>query len=212
LINSLSLLAMLSHLLLTTGLLGTLLPLSSPAQTAPTSARFYVGIGANLLSDLPFKDRGIVPSSFGPSLTAGLPFTPRWALQVGFSYHGKRETITNPNSTVEATIRTKYFLVPALLRYTVTEPANPVQFDILGGATLVHAKGQTTFSPPSYDESKLSDTRFNLTLGPAVRAAISNHLEFTTSSLVSMVVGENYYNFSDRLFLNTSLGLNYKFG
>jgi len=45
-----------------------------------------------------------------------------------------------------------------------------------------------------------------------VRAAISNHLELTASSLVSMVVGENYYRFSDRLFLNTSLGLNYKFG
>ncbi|RZK20632.1 MAG: porin family protein [Hymenobacter sp.] len=203
---------MLSHILLTTGLLGTLLPLSSPAQTVPASSRFYVGIGANLLSNLPFKDRGIVPSSFGPSLTVGLPFKPRWALQVGFSYHGKSETIDNPNSTVEATVRTKYFLVPALLRYTVTEPTNPVQFDILGGATLVHAKGRTTYSLPFYDEPTISDTRFNLTLGPAVRAAISNHLEFTASSLVSVVVGKTYYNFSDRLFLNTSLGLNYKFG
>lgn len=202
---------MLSHLLLTTGLLGTLLPLSSSAQVAPASSRFYVGVGGNLLSNLPFKDRGIVPSSFGPALTVGLPFTPRWALQVGFSYHGKRETIDNPNSAVEATVRTKYFLVPALLRYTVTEPTNPVQFDILGGATLVHAKGQTTFSPPSYDESTLSDTRFNLTLGPAVRAAISSHLDLTVNGLVSMRVGE-VYTFSDRFFLNTSLGLNYKFG
>jgi len=202
---------MLSHLLLTTGLLGTLLPLSSSAQVAPALSRFYVGVGGNLLSTLPFKDRGIVPSSFGPSLTLGLPFTPRWALQVGFSYHGKRETIANPNSVVEAIIRTKYFLVPALLRYTVTEPANPVQFDILGGATLVHAKAQTTFFPPSYYESNLSDTRFNLTLGPAVRAAISSHLDLTVNGLVSMRVDE-VYTFSDRFFLNTSLGLNYKFG
>jgi hypothetical protein len=203
---------MTSPLLLTTGLLGTLLPFSSPAQTAPASSRFYLGVGANLLSNLPYKDRGIVPSSFGPSLTVGLPFTPRWALQVGFSYHGKRETITNSNPAVKATVRTNYFLVPALLRYTVTESTRPVQFDILTGATLVHATGRTTFSPPAYAESTLSDTRFNLTLGPAVRAAISNHLEFTAAGLVSMVVGENYYNFSDRLFLNTSLGLNYKFG
>lgn len=151
-------------------------------------------------------------TTWDPSLTVGLPFTPRWALQVGFSYHGKRETIDNPNSTVEATVRTKYFLVPALLRYTVTAPTNPVQFDVLGGATLVHAKGRTTYSPPFYDEPTISDTRFNLTLGPAVRAAISNQLEFTASSLVSVVVGKTYYNFSDRLFLNTSLGLNYKFG
>jgi len=203
---------MLSHLLLTTGLLGTLLPLSSYAQTAPPSSRFYVGVGANLLSNLPFKDQGIVPRSLGPSLTAGLLFTPRWALQVGFSYHGKQETIANPNPVGDVTVRTKYFLVPALLRYTVTAPATPVQFDILGGATLVHATGRTSFSSSLYDESSTSDTRFNLTLGPAVRAAISNHLELTASSLVSMVVGENYYRFSDRLFLNTSLGLNYKFG
>jgi hypothetical protein len=202
---------MLPHLLLTTGVLGTLLPLASSAQVAPASSRFYVGVGANLLSNLPFKERGIVPSSFGPSLTVGLPFTPRWALQVGFSYHGKRETIANPNSAVEATIRTKYLLVPALFRYTVTEPANPVQFDILGGATLVHAKGRTTFSPPSNNESNLSDTRFNLTIGPAVRAAISSHLDLTVNGLVSMRVDE-VYNFSDRFFLNTSLGLNYKFG
>jgi hypothetical protein len=201
-------------LVVAAGFVGTLLPWASPAQTAPTLPRFYVGVGANRLSNLPFQDRGVVPSSFGPSLTVGLPFTPRWALQVGFSYHGKRETIANPNSPVEATVRTHYFLVPALLRYTVTELANPVQFDLLGGATLVHAKGRTTLSPspPSYEESTLSDTRFNLTLGPAVRATISNHLEFTASSLVSMVVGRTYYNFSDRLFLNTSLGLNYKFG
>ncbi|MFD1874480.1 outer membrane beta-barrel protein [Hymenobacter bucti] len=202
---------MLPHLLLTTGVLGTLLPLASSAQVAPASSRFYVGVGANLLSNLPFLDRGIVPSSFGPSLMVGLPFTPRWALQVGFSYHGKREMIANPNSAVEATVRTKYFLVPALLRYTVTEPANPVQFDLLGGATLVHAKGRTTFSPPSNNESTLSDTRFNLTLGPAVRAAISSHLDLTVNGLVSMRVDE-VYNFSDRFFLNTSLGLNYKFG
>jgi hypothetical protein len=202
---------MLSLLLLTTGLLGTLLPLSSSAQTAPASSRFYVGVGGNLLSNLPFKDRGIVPRSFGPSLTVGLPFTPRWALQVGFSYHGQRETIANPNSVVEATVRTKYFLVPALLRYTVTAPANPVQFDILGGATLVHAKARTTFSPPSSYESNLSDTRFDLTLGPAVRAAISSHLDLTVNGLVSMRV-DKVYNFSDRFFLNTSLGLNYKFG
>lgn len=164
-----------------------------------------------MLSNLPFKDRGIVPRSFGPSLTVGLHFTPRWALQIGFSYHGKRETIANPNSVVEATLRTKYFLVPALLRYTVTASANPVQFDILGGTTLVHAKARTTFSPPSSYESNLSDTRFDLTLGPAVRAAISSHLDLTVNGLVSMRV-DKVYNFSDRLFLNTSLGLNYKFG
>jgi hypothetical protein len=206
---------MLSHLLLTTGLLGTLLPLTSAAQTAPVSSRFYVGIGANLLSNLPFKGQGIVPRSLGPSLTAGLLFSPRLALQTGLSYHGNKETYDDlfASPGVVATVRTNYFLVPALLRYTVTAPASPVHFDVLGGATLVHATSRTTFSvsSPLYDESSISDTRFNLTLGPAVRAAISPNLELTATGVVSMVVGENYYNFSDRLFLNTSLGLNYKF-
>jgi hypothetical protein len=198
---------MLAPLLLITGLLGTLLPLASPAQTAPAAPRFYVGVGANLLSNVPFNDRRIVPvvpRLFGPSLTAGWHFTPRWALQVGFSYHGKN----TPNPAGGSTLEAKYFVVPALLRYTVTAPATPVQVDVLAGATLVHLKDWETYSAPS----SYTATRVNLTVGPAVRVALSSHLEVTAASLVSMIVGQNYYTFSNRLFLNTSLGLNYKFG
>jgi hypothetical protein len=194
-------------ILLITGLLGTLLPLSSPAQTAPTAPRFYVGVGANLLSNVPFNDRKlvpVVPRLFGPSLTAGVHFTPRWALQVGFSYHGKN----TPDPAGGPTLEAKYFVVPALLRYTVTAPATPVQVDMLAGATLVHLKDWNTYSAPS----SYSATRVNLTVGPAVRVALSSHMEVTAAGLISMIVGKNYYTFSDRLFLNTSLGLNYKFG
>jgi hypothetical protein len=198
---------MLAPLLLITGLLGTLLPLASPAQTAPAAPRFYVGVGANLLSNVPFNDRRIVPvvpRLFGPSLTAGWHFTPRWALQVGFSYHGKN----TPNPAGGSTLEAKYFVVPALLRYTVTAPATPVQVDVLAGATLVHLKDWETYSAPS----SYTATRVNLTVGPAVRVALSSHLEVTAAGLVSTIVGQNYYTFSNRLFLNTSLGLNYKFG
>jgi hypothetical protein len=198
---------MLAPILLITGLLGTLLPLSSPAQTAPTAPRFYVGVGANLLSNVPFNDRKlvpVVPRLFGPSLTAGVHFTPRWALQVGFSYHGKN----TPDPAGGPTLEAKYFVVPALLRYTVTAPATPVQVDVLAGATLVHLKDWNTYSAPS----SYSATRVNLTVGPAARVALSSHMEVTAAGLISMIVGKNYYTFSDRLFLNTSLGLNYKFG
>jgi hypothetical protein len=198
---------MLAPLLLITGLLGTLLPLASPAQTAPAAPRFYVGVGANLLSNVPFNDRRIVPvvpRLFGPSLTAGWHSTPRWALQVGFSYHGKN----TPNPAGGSTLEAKYFVVPALLRYTVTAPATPVQVDVLAGATLVHLKDWETYSAPS----SYTATRVNLTVGPAVRVALSSHLEVTAAGLVSMIVGQNYYTFSNRLFLNTSLGLNYKCG
>jgi hypothetical protein len=203
---------MLAPILLITGLLGTLLPLASPAQTAPTSPRFYVGVGANLLSTVPFIDPAllpVVPRIFGTSLTAGWHFTPRWALQVGFSYHGKNTPDpANPNPASGPTLDAKYFLVHALLRYTVAAPATPVQFDVLAGATLVHLKDWDTYSAPS----SYTATRVNLTVGPAVRAALSSHWEVTAASLVSMLVGKKYYTFSDRLFLNTSLGLNYKFG
>jgi hypothetical protein len=194
-------------LLLITGLLGTLLPLASPAQTAPASPRFYVGVGANLLANVPFNDRKLVPlvpRIFGTSLTAGWLFTPRWALQVGFSYHGKN----TPNPAGGPALEARYFLVPALLRYTVTAPATPVQFDVLAGTTLVHLKDWETYSAPSSH----TYNRVNLTVGPAVRAALSAHWELTAAGLVSMIVRKDYYTFSDRLFLNTSLGLNYKFG
>jgi hypothetical protein len=203
---------MLAPILLITGLLGTLLPLASPAQPAPASPRFYVGVGANLLSNVPFNDHALVPlvpRIFGTSLTAGWHFTPRWALQVGFSYHGKSTpNPANPNPASGPTLDANYFLVPALLRYTVTAPATLVQFDVLAGATLVHLKDWRTYSAPSSH----TDNRFNLTVGPAVRVALSSHLEVTAAGLVSMIVRKDYYNFSDRLFLNTSLGLNYKFG
>ena len=192
------------------------LPLASHAQTTPPAARFYVGVGANMLSNVPFKDQGIVPRIIGPALTAGLQLTPRLAVQAGLSYHWKTETydylFAGPG--IATNVSTKYFIVPALLRYTVTAPATPVHFDVLGGATLVHARGHVTYSgsTPFSGDPTSSDTRFNLTLGPALRAAIAPHLELTASSLVSMVVGEDYYRFSDRLFLNTSLGVNYTFG
>jgi hypothetical protein len=105
-------------------------------------------------------------------------------------------------------LEARYFLVPALLRYTVTAPATPVQFDVLAGTTLVHLKDWETYSAPSSH----TYNRVNLTVGPAVRAALSAHWELTAAGLVSMIVRKDYYTFSDRLFLNTSLGLNYKFG
>lgn len=208
-----------SPILLTTGLLVTLLPLSSAAQTTPTPPRFYVGIGANMLSNVPFKDRGVVPRLIGPALTASRQFTSRLAGQVGLSYHWDKDSyeytpIDTPPFT--ATERVRFVLVPVLLRYTLTKPTENFHVDVLGGTTLVHVAGQLTFEnsgplDPALRASRTSDTRLNLTLGPAVRATISSHLDLTVNGLVSMRVGR-MYTFSDRLFLNTSLGLNYKFG
>jgi hypothetical protein len=211
--------------LLIPSLLINLLALSSHAQTAPSLSRFYLGVSGNQLSNAPFNGDGIVPRIIGPALTVGMQLTPRLAVQTGLSYHWKKESryyqsISTPGgiSSVTTTQRTKYFIIPALLRYMVTAPAGRAHFDVVGGATLLHATGHVTYDvsggaiDPALRESSISDTRFNLTLGPAVRAAISPRLELSVSSLMSMVVGDNYYRFSDRLFLNTSIGLNYTFG
>jgi hypothetical protein len=211
---------MLLRTLLSASLLGGILPLASQAQITPDASRFYVGVRANMLSNVPFKDRGLVPQLVGPALTAGMQFTPRLAGQVGLSYHWGKETrdLLYRFGNITVTSRSKYFSIPVLLRYTVTEPAQRFHFDILGGATLLHTTGSTSYTnstgvlDPGFRDNSGSNTNFCLTLGPAVRAAISSHLELTASSAVSAVVGDNYYKFSDRLFLNTSLGVNYTFG
>ncbi len=178
-----------------------------------------------MLSNVPFKDQGTVPRLIGPSLTAGMQFTPRLAGQIGLSYHWKTDVYSyqvvdqTGYSIRTTTYRSKYFIVPVLLRYTVTAPAERFHFDVLGGATIVHARGSSlvdyyssTGTNMTPTETSSSDTRFNVTLGPAVRAAVSSRLEITAAGLVSAIVGDSYYRFSDRLFLNTSLGINYTFG
>jgi hypothetical protein len=217
---------MLLRPLLTLSLLSGLLPLVNHAQTTSDSPRFYVGLSGNQLSNIPFNENGITPRLIGPALMAGLQLTPRLAVQTGLSYHWQKDTyatyqfIPTPGNanTITATTRSKYFLVPALLRYTATALVARAHFDMVGGATLVHATGSLTYEgnggtiDPALRNRSFSDTRFNLTLGPAVRAALSSRLELTAAGLVSMVVGEDYYRFSDRFFLNTSIGVNYTFG
>lgn len=205
---------MLSQTLLTACLLVSLFPLVGSAQTTSVAPGFYVGLGVNQLSDIPFND-GIVPRLIGPSLTAGMQLTPRLAVQTGLSYHWGQDSpkiyqfIDSPS-----TIHSGYFIMPALLRFTTTAPAARAHFDIIGGATLVHVRSRITYdyNGSTSKELRNSNTRFNMTLGPAMRVTLSPCLELTAASLVSAVVGENYYHFSDRLFLNTSLGLNYAFG
>ena len=211
--------------LLTASLLGSLLPLACKAQNTLDAPRFYVGIGANMLSKVPFTNQGTATRLIGPAVMAGWQFTPRLAGQIGLSYHWKKDaysyqTVDQTGYSISTyTYRSNYFTVPVLLRYTVTNPAERFHFDILGGATITHARGSSlveyyssTGTNLTPKESSYSDTQFNLTLGPAVRYALLPYLELTATGLVSAVMGENYYRFSDRLFLNTAVGVNYTFG
>jgi len=216
---------MYSRTLFTASLLAGILPLASYAQTAP---RFYVGAGANLLTNIPFHS-GIMPRLLGPALTAGWQFTPHLALQTGIAYQWKNDSYTldylyptQSGTLLPATYssehHTKYFTVPLLLRYTFAPSDQRLHFDLLGGVTLVRATLHSAYAngdsiailfPERYSSA---DTRANLTLGPAVRYAVSPHVELTANGLVSAVLGENYYRFSDRLFLNVLVGAHYTFG
>lgn len=202
------------------------LPLLSTAQTTASAPRFYVGAGANLLTDVPFNTTG-APTLLGPSLTAGLQLAPRLALQVSAAYHWQQKSYTSSvynygTGTVgggTSTYYYKYLTVPVLLRYTLTEPAARFHVDAMGGITVLYghfnftstdpASSSTYYYPNNYSSSS---TRANATLGPAIRYTLSPSIELTANGLVSAIVGDTYYRFSDRLFLNALVGVHYTFG
>jgi hypothetical protein len=202
-------------------LLAASLPLVGHAQT--TSSRFYVGAGANILSDVPFNSAGVSHLA-GPSLTAGLQLTPHVALQAGVSYQWQKETYSEiayysaPGNvtTYMSEHRYKYFFIPVLLRYTFTPSAARFHLDALGGVTLLVTTQRDSYetSPatiPQPNVYKSSSFDASLTLGPAIRYSLSPQVELTASSAASMIL-QNYGRFSNRLFLNTAIGVNYAFG
>lgn len=208
--------------LVTAGLLAGILPLASPAQTAP---RFYVGAGANLLTNVPFLSGGIAPRLYGPALTAGLELTPHLALQAGVAYFWQNDNLSliynDPNQLTpvveQIDYHTKYFTIPVLLRYTFAPAAERLHVDALAGVTLAHSSyrnssSSTSLSYPYSYEYTGSTTRANVTLGPAVRYTLVPNVELTANALVSATVGDTYYRFSDRLFLNVLVGVQYSFG
>jgi hypothetical protein len=204
-------------------LAAALLPIVSHAQTI--APHFYVGVGANLLSSTPFNSAA--SRLLGPALTAGIQLNPHVALQVGASYQWQKESIselyvaTAPGGPTTIITNTreyhyKYLLVPVLLRYTFAPAAERFHVDALGGVTLLYSASRGTYDSTPYTapptEYKSAIYRASLTLGPAIRYAVASQLELTASSLVSATVGDSYYRFSDRFFLNTSVGINYTFG
>jgi hypothetical protein len=211
-------------LLLLTSLAG--LPLLSVAQTEPASPHFYVGLGANLLTKVPASS-AVVPRLVGPAATGGLHLGPRLALQASLSYHWKNESASYPaynygGGTIGGDSYSnsyKYFIVPVLLRYTFTPPAQRFHFDGFVGLTVLHSAFHYESTTTSYTgtpystEHSSGQTRAAIALGPAVRYAIGPAVDLTASALVNTVLGDNYSrNFSNRLFLNVLVGAQYSFG
>jgi hypothetical protein len=202
------------------------LPLASFAQTATTSPQFYVGVGANLLTDVP-GNSAAVPKLLGPSLTAGLQLAPRLAVQVSAAYHWDSQSTTSSSYYYGSGGGTvggytsyayyKYLTVPVLLRYTLTEPVGRFHVDGLAGVTVLRSYfnfisndplSSYYYYPNNYSSSR---TKANATLGPALRYTLSPNLDVTANGLVSAVLGGTYTHFSDRLFLNVLVGAHYIF-
>jgi hypothetical protein len=213
-------------------LLAGILPLASYAQTTP---RFYVGAGANLLTNVPFTggngpqlSASATPRLYGPSLTAGLQLNSRLALQTGVSYFWKNSSYyssfyqNSPDPSQpflviqQGDFQAKYFTIPVLLRYTFAPAAERFHVDALAGVTLALNSYHNSYSDnsyPYYFDYDGSTTKASVTLGPAVRYTLVPNVELTANALVSATLGvPSYYHFSDRLFLNVLVGAQYSFG
>jgi hypothetical protein len=213
------------HLLLVASLAS--LPLISAAQTASESPRFYVGLGASLLTDRGFRSTAYSndPVFGGPALTFGAQLTPQLALQIGASYARRNTTssyvypdyngLTNSNTTDS---RGHVYTLPVLLRYTFTTAPSRLHIDALGGLTVLHSTTHYSYTSvisgrPDYSYSDdYSSTKANVTLGPSIRYSLLPKLEVTAAPLVNMGLGDTYYKFRDRLFWNFLIGVNYSFG
>lgn len=212
-------------LLLLAGLAG--LPWAGTAQTAQAPAHFYLGLGASVLTDSPFKSYHS-PAIFGPALTAGLQLGPRFGLQLGAgygqqhqsysSYYSSGGSASTPDAYTDE-FTTKVFTVPLLARLTFTAPAARFRADALAGFTLVHSGTRSTYT--SFSGGQVIDNFQNnsnrnsvsFSLGPAVRYALTPRIELAVSAVASAALNGSYYgSFNDRLFLNTLAGGHYTFG
>ncbi|TPG59489.1 outer membrane beta-barrel protein [Hymenobacter nivis] len=211
------------RLLLLAGLAS--LPLLGTAQTTPTAPHYYVGLGASVLTSAPFQ-RYSTPAIYSPTLTAGGQLSPRWALQlgIGLGWQHAGYTLSDPNgapSTIySSTTQDRFLSVPVLARYTFTAPTARWRVDALGGLMLVHTASHTIYTvhytngrEDEGTDTRYSDNTYSLSLGPAVRYALTPRVELTANALVNAALNRGYYDsFSDRLFLNALVGAHYTFG
>ncbi|RZK28295.1 MAG: hypothetical protein EOO63_11580 [Hymenobacter sp.] len=203
------------------------LPLASLAQTAPLAAtpHFYVGLGVSALSYAPASSYSSL-RHFGPSLTLGTQFTPRWALQVGATYSKRRDAASQSYAPSAGQLLTGYaydnrlttFTLPLLARYTLDSRSAHFHGDVLGGVTLLHTDLHATSSStaagqsPYLSDERLSVTRASLSLGLAARYSLLPRLDLLADGLANVTVTNSFYSFSDRFFFNLLVGARYHFG
>jgi hypothetical protein len=205
-----------------------LAPAVSLAQSTPP---LYIGASFNVSTFSPF--RSYSSNLYGPALTVGYQLSPRWAIQSGASWGqrsdrpsniGRPDILTTPTIFKEVNFDLRYtrLTIPVLARFTLTDPTKPLQVDALFGPSWIHAtsRNTTTFvlraGGSNSDTSTYSDNNFSAGLGPSIRYTVSPHLQVTANSMVQAEFGDGFdivnRRFSDRMFLTTQLGVQYRFG
>ncbi|MBF9144271.1 outer membrane beta-barrel protein [Hymenobacter properus] len=221
------------------------LPLLGRAQAAPDAApapRFYVGLAAYSSDYLPLESRHSGVSGFPVplQLTAGYQLRPRLAVQVGLAYSGSAYGYNgegyfyNLNSargtyysySGKSTVRNTSASV--LARYTLTRKAeHRLQFDALGGFTLVHRRGSDqgiyvdslsgSRNTSPYDGHASTNTLL-LTAGLGTRYRLSPRFDLTLDlllnrSLASPLYYDNFFkNYQGGFSSSAALGVRYRFG
>jgi hypothetical protein len=208
-----------AHFFLLATLAGT--PLLSAAQTPPLSPKFYVGVGASILTDAVFRYYPYASNTavVSPVLTLGWQFTPQLSAQLGASYHWQTQDESYPDVYTSRT-RTRSLTAPILLRYAFLPAPNRFHLDALGGITIRYATSsydEIYYDPagsrqPRLDSGDVSFTDANLTLGPAVRYSLSPQFELSAMPLVNLALNKSYGDVRNRLFWYAQVGINYTFG
>jgi hypothetical protein len=196
-----------------------LAPAISLAQATP---HVYIGAAAFLSNSGPF--RSYSENDLGPALTVGYQLSPRWAIQSGVSWAWHNSSFfsdyRNSNSPYERVtydLHTDKFVIPLLARYTFTDPASPLHVDALLGASWLYTTGRTaiTYSQAtsSYtDTFKGNSTSFSASIGPSVRYTLGAHVDLVATSIMQVALTNRYGSFTDRLSLNTQVGVQYSLG
>ncbi|TGE19712.1 hypothetical protein [Hymenobacter elongatus] len=157
-------------LLLCAGIPGQGPECQAQPSTPSYTPRFSIGVQTAQNRYVVFYPTTVSTRSIKPwMVTAGVQFTPRFLLQVGYGY-SHEETVEDPSGTgttltgqqTSGVYRyaSRAWAVPLLTRYTLTRrPLSRVQFDLLSGATLAAARF-SGYSDSRIDGQIISSTSY----------------------------------------------------
>ena len=208
------------------------LPLAAHAQgvlPALFSPKVYVGVGFNLgrYYDKRYGEFIADGISNSPALVAGLEVAPRLAVQLSATTYSYRRQymsqITNyaqsPNDPVIGYIhgdaQRRYFVLPLLVRYALTDDARRLQWDALVGASVFHTR-ETSSTVLTDRQDNVTDrysysqagTYGNLVLGAGFRYTVRPQLEAATELRTNL----HYFGYGGSITPNLEMSLRYRFG